>query len=136
MYFCKTIQPTISNHNNLTFNRMKRTITIVALTGLMLAACNNSIDDAEVRQDVHRLVSKTEQCYANVHNDLLDSLDVDYFTKCNDELMEMLDDIDKKYKDPKDRRKFDSTFFEEIDRSDLDNDIISMMQELYGMNEI
>ena len=38
MYFCKTIQPTISNHNNLTFNRMKRTITIVALTGLMLAA--------------------------------------------------------------------------------------------------
>lgn len=136
MYFCKTIQSTISNHNNLTFNRMKSPITIVALTALMLTACNNGIDDAEVGQDVHRLVSKTEQCYANVHNDLIDSLDVDYFTKCNDELMEMLDDIDKKYKDPKDRRKFDSTFFDEIGRSGLDNDIISMMEELYGMNEI
>ena len=123
-----------SNHNNLTFNRMKKTPMIVAATAIMLSACNSSINDAEIKADVHRIVAKTEQCYANVHNDLIDSMDVDFFNACNDELDMMMADIDKKYSDEKDRRKFDSTFMVEIQNSELDNDLISLMLEIYGMN--
>lgn len=113
---------------------MKRTFFIAALATVLFVSCNNSIDDAQISKDVHRLVAKTEQCYANVHNDLIDSLDVEYFNKCNDELIELMDEMEKKYSDEKKQRKFDSIFFEEIRRSDLDNDIISMMEEIYEMN--
>ena len=58
---------------------MKRTISIAALAAVLFVSCNNNVDDAKISQDVHRLVAKTEQCYANVHNDLIDSLDVEYF---------------------------------------------------------
>lgn len=114
---------------------MKKTIKIAALAAIMLSACNNSISDDQINLDVHRLVSKTEQCYANVHNDLIDSMDLDYFTTCNEELQEMMADIDEKYQKEEDHRKFDSLFMVEIQKKDLDNDLISLMLEIYGMNE-
>ncbi|MBQ6955257.1 MAG: hypothetical protein IJP80_01410 [Bacteroidales bacterium] len=114
---------------------MKRIIMIAALTAIVFAACNNSIDETTMRQDVHRIVAKTEQCYANVHNDLIDSLDEEYFASCNDELNEMMADNYKKYRKEEDRRKFDSIFFEEIQNSNIENDYISLMLEIYGMNE-
>lgn len=114
---------------------MKKTFVYIVLTTAMFAACNNSIDEAQMRQDVHRIVAKTEQCYANVHDDLIDSLDVDYFRKCNEELEEMIDDTYERYDNEKDRRKFDSLFMVEIQNSNIDNDFISLMLEIYGMNE-
>ncbi|MCR5065347.1 MAG: hypothetical protein K6A67_06200 [Bacteroidales bacterium] len=114
---------------------MKKTIIIAALAAIMLSACNSSISDDQISLDVHRLVSKTEQCYANVHNDLIDSMDLDYFTTCNDELQEMMADIDEKYQKEEDHRKFDSLFMVEIQKKDLDNDLISLMLEIYRMNE-
>lgn len=113
---------------------MKRTIMIAVFTALSFAACNNSVDEAQMHQDVHRIVAKTEQCYANVHDDLIDSLDVDYFGKCSDELNNMMDDIYKKYKNEKDRRMFDSLFMIEIQKSNIDNDYISLMQEIWNMD--
>ena len=113
---------------------MKKTIMFAALAATMFVACNNSANDAQISMDVHRLVAKTEQCYANVHNDLLDSLDEEYFADCNNELQKMMDDIAAKYTNEKDRRKFDSLYMDEIQRSDIDNDLISMMEEIYGMN--
>lgn len=111
---------------------IKRTI-LIAFATTILAACNNSIDDAQIHQDVHRIVAKTEQCYANVHDDLIDSLDVEYFGKCTDELEEMIDDIYNKYGKENDRRKFDSIFMAEIQNSNIDNDYISLMQEIYEL---
>lgn len=113
---------------------MKKSIFIAALSALMLSACNSSISDIQINQDVHRVVAKAEQCYANVHNDLLDSLDLEYFSSCNEELQDMLSDTYKKYKKDEDRRKFDSIFMVEIQKKDIDNDFISVMLEIYGMN--
>ncbi|MBQ1408296.1 MAG: hypothetical protein IIY87_00885 [Bacteroidales bacterium] len=113
---------------------MKKTTLLAALAAMMFVACNSSVNEATMRADVHRLVAKTEQCYANVHNDLLDSLDVEYFETCNDELIKMMSDTEKKYKSESDRRRFDSLFMAEIAKSDLDNDLISTMMEIYTMD--
>ena len=113
---------------------MKKTLLTAALSALLLSACNNSISDTQINQDVHRVVSKAEQCYANVHNDLLDSLDLEYFSDCNEELQDMLTDTYKKYEKEEDRRKFDSLFMVEIQKKDIDNDFISVMLEIYRMN--
>lgn len=114
---------------------MKKTIVLSFLFSALLTACNSSMSDNEIRDDVHRLISKTEQCFANVHNDLVDSAYLESFEKCNDELDLLIAEIDKKYENRDERHRFDSLFMEEIANSDLDNDLISTMQEIYGMND-
>lgn len=113
---------------------MKKTLLFAALAAFFFAACNSSVSDEQMSKDVHLLVSKTEQCFANVHNDLIDSLDVEFFQTCNDELDQMMMEIDGKYSNKEDRRKFDSLFMSEIQKSDLDNDLISLMMEIYEMD--
>ena len=119
----------------LIISKMKKTATLVAIAiaVLTLSACNK-IDTAAMKLDVKKAIQKTEQCYAPVRDDMIDSLYQEQFEVCSQELDAMLEEMGKKYNSAKERQMFDSLFFEEIRHSNVSNDLLSMMEEIREMS--
>ena len=109
---------------------MKKTLSVATVLVLLLSftSCKSNM-----RRDVKRLTHKTEQCFSMVDINEIDSSSNDDFNECYEELQELMDQYDAKYKNEEESAKFSELFMEEIRKSKLSQDIKDTFEEIYNL---
>lgn len=111
---------------------MKKSLLLLASLILLFAT---SSCKSNMRRDAKRLSHKTEQCFSKVDiNDPNNSENVE-FEECYEELQELMDQYDKKYKNPEQSAKFAKIFLEELQKSDVPNEFKELYNYLYSLGE-
>jgi hypothetical protein len=111
---------------------MKKILTLLCITVLLttLTSCKTNM-----RRDAKLLAHKTEQCFSLI--DTTEEAPSDEskakFSECYNEMEQMMDKYDNKYKNDKSSRKFSEMYLEEIRKTDLNEDIKNTFEDIYSM---
>ncbi len=110
---------------------MKKVLYFFALSAFLFSAvgCSNNM-----KRDVKRLSHKTTQCFSMIDaSELLNP--TDEFNECYSELEKLMEMYNEKYSDPEQAREFGHMYLEELQKSDLPQEIKDLYGFLYELGE-
>ena len=108
---------------------MKKTLTLLCITVLLttFTSCKTNM-----RRDAKLLAHKTEQCFSFMTEEEPDSETVAKFNDCYSEMEQLMNKLDKKYKNEKSSKRFSELYLEEIRKSKLNDDVKQTFEEIYA----
>lgn len=109
---------------------MKKIVSLIAVVALVFAmtSCKSNM-----RRDVKRLTHKTEKCLAKVDVNDQSTVENEEFTQCYAELEELMNLYNEKYKDPEQSVKFGKMYLEELQKTDLPDELKEFFKFLYSL---
>lgn len=97
---------------------------------LTASSCHSNIN-----RDVKRLTHKAEQCFSLINDNVTDEEHLNQFNSCYEELNELMDQCDKKYKGKKESEQFNKKFREEIMKADISDNMKEIIEGVYSLGD-
>ena len=111
---------------------MKRLFYLLVAAAIAFSATSCS---GSMKRDVKRLSHKTTQCFSMIDVTDPNVVPSDEFNECYSELEKLMEEYNDKYSSKEDQVKFGRMYLEELQNSDLPQEMKDLYNYLYNLGE-